>query len=176
MQTPGEWSCLDLRRLDAYLLLSSLSITGKAGWWCADGQLGVCAEPAWGWAVRQLAKTNTLCWNLDSPYWPHSVFECCCGCLDCSLDLEQCHVSCQRSWHLSTLFPANKSSQTLEHHGVQCQDTAPPQKVTGSSPALSVQEQANILCTMLLKKMVFSWKVKYWLSVRRAPLCWVLSI
>lgn len=121
---------------------------------------------------RQPAKTNTLRWNLDSPCGPNSVSEWCCGCLDCSRDLAQCHAKDPGIY--PCCFPANKSSKYLEHCGVQCQDTAPPRRDTGSSLVLTMLEPVKLLCTMLLKRRILSRRARwYWLSVRRVPVLWV---
>lgn len=134
----------------------------------------LCTEPAWGRGGRQSAKTNTLRWNLDSPCGPNSVSEWCCGCLDCSLDLAQCHAKDPGIY--PCCFPANKSSKYLEHCGVQCQDTAPPRRDTGSSLVLTMLELVKLLCTMLLKRRILSRRARwYWLSVRRVPVLWVLT-
>ena len=133
----------------------------------------LCAEPACGWGGRLSAKTDTLCWHLDSPRGPNSVSERCCGCLDCSLGLAQCHAKDPGIY--PHCFPANKSSKNLERRGVQCQDTAPPWRVTGSSPVLTMLEPVKLLCTMLLKSRILSRRAKYWLSVRRFPVLWVLT-
>lgn len=118
MHTPGGWGCLDLRCLLCYWavfpLLEVLMVV------CSWPAGCLCKELAWGWGRLQWAKMSMLCWNLDSSHGPNSVSEWCCGCLDWSLDLAQCHAK-DPGMYLHC-FLTNKSSKYLEHCWVQCQE------------------------------------------------------
>jgi len=131
----------------------------------------LCAQAAWGQGGRRSAKTNTLCWNPDSPHRPNSASERCSGCLNCSLDLAQCHAKdpgiCPRC------FLANEFSKYLEHRRVQCQGMAPPWRVTGSSLCCPCWSQSA--CSVPRSSRAEYYPEEQILSVGRVAVFWVFT-